>query len=105
MNWNNPYFTELDKIELLQRWILFQSVCYYDYDDTIVEDKVYDDNVKQLLRLMKQNKNILSQSKYSNLFEDFDGSTGFHFVKKLQNENLELYNELCEVIEKKLSKN
>ena len=105
MNWNNPYWTELDKIELLQKWILFHSVCYYDYDETIVTDRMYDSNVKQLLDLMKKNKSILSNSKYANLFSDFDGSTGFHFVKKLQNERLELYNELCEVIEKKLSKN
>ena len=52
MNWNNPYFTTLEKINLLCRWVTVHSIIYYERDTNIVSDKLFDNNCKQLKKMI-----------------------------------------------------
>ncbi|NLZ47004.1 MAG: hypothetical protein GX896_09980 [Clostridiales bacterium] len=83
MNFRNPYFTEEEKIGMLQRWIIVQSRFYYDTDIELVSDKVYDDNCRQLVDLQNQFREAFKRSQYYYMFYDFDGTTGFHLYNRL----------------------
>lgn len=86
MEFNNPYAGPIYKMELLQRWILVHSYIYYELNDSIVSDEMYDSNCKQLYDLMKQNKSKLKETRYCKQFRGFDGSTGFDLIKKCDGE-------------------
>ncbi len=82
MQFNNPYWSTTQKIELLQKWILVHSYIYYELNDSVVSDCMYDDNVKQLLKLM-ENKQAAKASRFYKYFKEYDGSTGFHLYSSL----------------------
>jgi hypothetical protein len=89
MNFINPYFTEKEKIDALQRWILVQSFLYYETDLQLVTDKVYDDNCKQLVGYQNEFRKAFKSSMYYYVFHDFDGSTGFDLYYRLNKEDKE----------------
>lgn len=83
----NPYFTALEKIELLQRWIIVHSIVYYNLGQSIVTDSQFDRNCYQLVSLMGQHPRQSRLSHYARYFEDFDGSTGYDLPNKLSPED------------------
>jgi hypothetical protein len=87
MIFENPYFTPKEKINLLQRWIIVQSLLYYHSHLTLVSDEKYDSNCRQLLELKKKYKSSFKKSRYYNCFYDFDGTTGYHLYKRLKYED------------------
>jgi hypothetical protein len=89
MKFNNPYWKPVTKIELLQRWILTHSFLYYTLNYTIATDKRYDDNSEQLVELKEKYPKSWKNSRYYYAMKEFDGSTGFGFVEKLNDEHRE----------------
>lgn len=84
MRFKNPYLTDIEKCNLLQRWLIVHSILYYERNESVVSDFVYDSNSKQLLTLMKKiPESELLKTRYWYVFKDFDGSTGFYFYKRL----------------------
>lgn len=71
-------------MELLQRWILVHSYLYYIMDVSIVSDHMYDMNSKQLAEFKTEYPEDWSRARYTYAMNDFDGSTGFGFVEKLE---------------------
>jgi len=75
MKFENPYLTDLDKIELLQKWILVHSFIYYELNDNIATDEMFDNNCKQLKSIMlKAGKEICKRSKYYLHFKGYQKS-------------------------------
>lgn len=83
MRFENPYMSMFMKICDLQVWVLVHSYLYYECDVNIVEDKVYDDNMKQLNVMMKLNPEDAEKSPYMYVFRDFTPDTGFDLWHKL----------------------
>lgn len=80
MKFHHP-FSVVEKIQLLQRWILVQSFGYYELNETIVSDFKYDANAKQLERLVMENPEDAKRSRYYDYFYDFfDESEGTHMT-------------------------
>ena len=78
MNFRNPYLSEVEKINLLQRWILVHSLLYYELDDSIVKDRMFDINCQQLVNLVefmkkKGKTKELKRTRFWYAFYDFDG--------------------------------
>lgn len=86
LKFNNPKFTVKDKIELLQRFILINSYLYYELGLTIISDHRFDDECRQLCSLKLEHPEEYKNARYSYAMMDFDGSTGFDLMGKL-NEN------------------
>ncbi len=84
---NNPYFTVVEKIELLQRWVIVHSIVYYKLGQSIVTDSQFDNNCYQLAKLMGKYPKEAKLSHYSRYFKGFDGSTGFDLPRKLRPED------------------
>ena len=67
MKYHKPFNT-VEKIQLLQRWILVQSFAYYELNENIASDFKYDDNAKQLVELMKNHPEEAKRSKTVSIF-------------------------------------
>lgn len=93
MKFNQPY-TPVEKIQLLQRWILVASVAYYEYDDTFADDFKYDSNSKQLVKLMNDFPEEAKRSRYYKYFYDFTGETGFHLSSRVEKDDPTLFRHI-----------
>lgn len=96
MTFMNPYWNSKDKIELLQKWLLVHSAIYYDLNDNIVTDSIYDSNSNQLKALMLLNKTDSNKSKWAKAFKGYEHistTSGFDLLKRLNK------NQRYEIIE------
>ena len=84
MVFKNPYLSPKARIGLLQRWLIIHSILYYEMDTSIVTDKQFDANARQLVQMQKEHPEETKQSDYFYVFYDFDGSTGFDLYYRLK---------------------
>jgi hypothetical protein len=89
MEFPSPYWNAKTKIELLQRWLLVHSFIYYELNNNVVSDEMYDMNSKQLAEMQNKYPDDFIKSKYYYAMKEFDGSTGFGFVEKLTADHYE----------------
>lgn len=99
MKFREP-FSIVERIQLLQRWILVQSFSYYEMNENIVSDFDYDDNAKQLAELKKQYPEEFKRSRYYDYFFDYGGEDGMHYtsgfdlLRKIEKQDRELYRHI-----------
>lgn len=84
MKFNNPYWSNKLRISTLQRWVIVQSIIYYELNSSLVSDKVFDSNAKQLVQMQKDFPDEAKESQYWYVFNDFDGTTGFDLYDRLK---------------------
>lgn len=84
MQFNNPYLENVERIELLQRWLIVHSIIYYEMDKNVVSDIMFDNNCRQLIEMKNKYKKSYKNSFYYPIMKDFDGSTGFHLSDGLK---------------------
>lgn len=94
-------FNTVEKIQLLQRWILVQSFAYYELNENIASDFAYDSNAKQLAELRNKYPEEFKRSKYYPYFHDYcsdvDGTvntSGFDMLRKIEKTDKELYRHI-----------
>lgn len=94
-------FNPTEKIQLLQRWILVQSMSYYELNENIASDFDYDANAKQLAELKKQYPDEFKRSRYYDYFHDYcseeDGTvntSGFDLLERVRKADSQLYRYL-----------
>ena len=97
MKFHNP-FSIVEKIQLLQRWILVQSFAYYELNENIASDFKYDANAMQLERLVAEHPKEATRSRYYDYFYDFfdeaEGAhmtSGFDLLERVRKNDSELY--------------
>lgn len=97
----NKDFTALEKIQLLERWILVQSFAYYELDENIASDFDYDHNAIQLIELKKEHPDDFKRSRYYKYFYDYDSSSedvhyvsGFDLLNRIRKNDKELHRYL-----------
>ena len=74
------------KIEFLQRKIILNSIAYYEFDTNFLSDRYYDSICKQLVELCNEYGDI-SDTMYGYTMRDFDGTTGFDLVYRLNDKD------------------
>jgi len=84
MNLIGKNFTLVEKINLLERWILFHSYLYYEKNESVVSDYMYDNNAHILYKAMVKYPKAFKASRYYKFFKDYDGNTGMHLVDKIK---------------------
>lgn len=92
MKFSEP-FTDLEKIQLLQRSILVNSYSYYELNENILSDYQYDMNTRQLLELKRSNPEAYQKSRYRRYFDNFESGTGFDLTSRVQ-KNRKLYRQI-----------
>lgn len=83
-----------DRIELLQRKIILNSIAYYKYNKSPMSDKAYDEMCKKLVDMQKKYPNI-KDTMYGYVFYDFDGTTGFDLFDRLTSKDKEYLNNIA----------
>lgn len=69
---------QLEYINYLQRYLIIHSVIYYEYNDNVIDDRLYDAKAKELVKLKNDNPDLWKQSDYYKQYgDDYNGSTGF----------------------------
>lgn len=66
-----------EKIQQRRLQILVHSCIYYEYNQNLVSDKVWDKWAKELVKLQKEYPAIEKGVIWADAFAGFDGSTGF----------------------------
>lgn len=93
MDFSHEQFTDLEKIQLLQRSILVNSYAYYELNENILTDYQYDMNTRQLLQLKKSNPDDYARSRYYKYFDNFESGTGFDLTNRIRSDQ-ELYEKV-----------
>ena len=93
MTFSKP-FTDLEKIQLLQRSILVNSYAYYELNENILSDFQYDANTRQLLELKESAPEAYQKSRYYRYFDNFESGTGFDLTGRIR-KNKKLYNKVA----------
>ena len=87
MKFTNPYWSNKLRISALQRWILVHSIIYYELNTSIIEDKLFDANSRQLVQMQNDFPEDAIESDYYYVFYNFDGNTGFDLYERLNNKD------------------
>ena len=97
VKFSQPY-NVVEKIQLLQRWILVQSFGYYELNENIASDFTYDTNAKQLAELKKQYPDEFKRSRYFEYFKDYCSeddnvhyTSGFDLLERVKSSDKDLY--------------
>lgn len=100
MKFHKP-FNAVEKIQLLQRSILVNSFAYYELNENILADHVYDANAKQLADLKKQYPEEFKRSRYYEYFYDYCSeednvhyTSGFDLLERVRKTDKQLYRYL-----------
>lgn len=86
--------TPQEKIDWAARYVIIHSIIYYELNESVISDKMFDKKSAALVRLMQKYPEELENSEYYRAIYDFDGSTGFHLyerLKKSQRKRLKQY--------------
>ena len=67
----------LSKINRRQRQILVHSCLYYQFNENLIQDHVYDAWSKELAELIQNHKEEFKRSVHHTSFKDYDGCSGF----------------------------
>ncbi len=93
MNFTSKPFTDLQKIQLLQRSILVTSYVYYELNDNIQSDRTYEMNTQQLLSLKRSNPEAWKKSRYYKYFDNFESGTGYDLMYRIM-DNKKLFQKV-----------
>jgi len=96
MTFTTEGLKKAEKIGMLQRWIIVQSILYYVLDFNLVSDEAFDRNCSQLVEFMNKYPNGLKHSQYCYCMNDFDGSTGFDLYNRLNKKDRRYLRNIAE---------
>lgn len=93
------YWSDITKINCLQRRIIIYSIMYYELNESCISDIEFDKLSKQLVKLQSEcSEKEFKKTKYYYVLHDFDGSTGYDIYSKLNKQDKEYLFHLAEFI-------
>lgn len=86
-------FTPIERMELLEHWIIVMGYIYYELNDNLASDFKYDANANQLFDLIKQYPEEYKKTKYYNFFTNFEPgcTSSFEIIRRIEREDRDLY--------------
>lgn len=98
------YWKNRLKISYLQRRILVHSILYYEMNTSVISDQLYDDLGKQLIWYKRRSPNEFALSSYYEIFEDYEGSTGYYLIGRLNEKEKEYLTKIANAVLKQNGK-
>lgn len=71
MYFKNPYFSIENKLDLLSKWILVHSILYYELNNSIVSDTMFDSNCKQYKQMALEFPKIFKLTNDYRIFSQY----------------------------------
>lgn len=97
------YWNTKTRIEYIQRRIIVFSILYYELSESPLEDKQFDAIAYQLVEYMNTTpKEILEQTQYWYVFNDFDGSTGFYLPYRLTEKDKKYLFQIASMVKERM---
>ena len=75
----NETIVSLIRRRMLQVWVF--SYCYYELNESPISDETWTKWAMELVDLIKKHPKEFRTIRHHEIFEDFDGNTGYHLVK------------------------
>lgn len=87
--------TTQEYIDFLQRYIILHSYIYYELDNNVISDRIYDLKSKELVKLKMEYPDLWKTSMYYKQFgDDYNGATGFTLYHGLDEHQKEIIRSL-----------
>ncbi len=101
MIFDNPYWSNQTRLDLLARWLIVHSIIYYELGTSIVPDSMWDNNARQYMDILYESPGLLTKIRWQHIMYDFDGTTGFHLFGRLnRKEKKRLYDIAWNLVHK-----
>lgn len=90
------WFSIIDQMEGLERWILVHGYIYYEENDNIVSDHKYDSNAVQLLTMIERHPDAFKDTRYYPYFKTFEPgcTSSFEILQCVKVQNPKLYSDI-----------
>lgn len=80
----NPYWSDKNKLDHLQRRIILHSILYYEIGEPVVDDHIYEEISQYYLEYVKRTDiEVLRRTEFWYCMFDYDGYTGFYLYDRL----------------------
>ena len=83
-----------EKIQQRRLQILVHSYIYYELNSNVISDSTWDKWAMELVHLQKDYPDIAGSVIYANIFNGFDGSTGYDLAKAADEKTISKANYL-----------
>lgn len=94
-----PGMTEKEKVEALERIIILHSIIYYELSESVISDQKFDKLARLLARkIQKHGEKRIRKTQYGYVLYDFDGTTGFDIMGRLNKKDKKFLTNLAEHI-------
>ena len=94
--------TTKQKVEYLERFILVHSMIYYELDTNVISDKDFDKMARLLVKkIHKYGPKKIASTQYGYVFHDFDGTTGFDLIGRLNKADRERITQIALFVARK----
>ena len=95
----NREWSNVEKLDGLEKWILVHSHLYYDTDKTVVSDRMFDKNCWQLVDLIREcTQEEREASRWWYVFNNFDGCTGYDLFMRLNSDDQHYIDDMCGMV-------
>lgn len=92
------YWSEKQKMNWLERYLIIHSILYYELDTNVISDKKFDYVGKQLVRISRENKIDFKKTDYYYVFNDFDATTGFYIFDRLKEKDRQYLTKVANIV-------
>lgn len=91
--------TVQERIDFLQRYIIVHSYIYYELNNNVISDRVYDAKSKELSRYRNEYPELWKTSEYYKQFgDDYNGATGFTLYHDLNDKQKQIIKSIVNTI-------
>jgi len=92
-----PGMTEKEKVEALERIIIVHSIIYYELNSSVISDQKFDKLARLLAKkIQKHGEKRIRKTQYGYVLYDFDGTTGFDIMGRLNEKDKSYLTNLAE---------
>ena len=76
---------------------MIHSYIYYKLGKNIIDDQKWDAGARELVKLQKQYPELAKKGRLAKVYEDFDGSTGYHLAGAIDKKGIAKANFLLHI--------
>lgn len=85
------------RIRQLRLGLMIHSYIYYKLGQNIIDDQKWDAGARELVKLQKQYPALAKKERFAKIYEDFDGSTGYHLAGAIDKKGIAKAHQLLHI--------
>ena len=85
------------RIRQLRLGLMIHSYIYYKLGKNIIDDQKWDAGARELVKLQEQYPELAKKGRFAKVYEDFDGSPGYHLAGAIDKKGIAKANFLLHI--------